>query len=92
MSRRSNCEKLATELAIISPAGVVVSTPRSIATSAHPFFHDLSMSRVKSVMERDSRSSLATTSASASPFSTASRALASAGRRAVVLALAPASS
>jgi hypothetical protein len=44
---------LATELAIISPAGVVVSTPRSRATSAHPFFHDRSMRRVKSVMERE---------------------------------------
>jgi hypothetical protein len=35
ISRRSNCASTASTFAIISPAGVVVSTPRSSAISAH---------------------------------------------------------
>jgi integrase len=36
ISRRSNCANVASTFAIASPAGVVVSTAQSSATSAHP--------------------------------------------------------
>ena len=61
ISRRSNCAKTASTLAIASPAGVVVSTAQSSATSAHPCFLALPIRAVKSIIERDSRSNLATT-------------------------------
>jgi hypothetical protein len=48
ISRRSNCAKTASTFAIASPAGVVVSTAQSSATSAHPCFCAFAISAVKS--------------------------------------------
>ena len=48
---------------VVTPEGVVVSTPRSRITSAHPSRRASSMSEAKSRRDRERRSSLATTSA-----------------------------
>ena len=68
---RSNCANVASTFAIASPAGVVVSTAQSSATSAQPCFCAVAISVVKSIIERESRSSFAATSAFASPSSNA---------------------
>jgi hypothetical protein len=55
-------QKVASTCAIASPAGVVVSTAQSSATSAQPCFCALAMRPAKSTIERESRSSFAATS------------------------------
>jgi hypothetical protein len=63
MRLRSSCANVAMTLAIASPAGVVVSTAQSRATSAQPSRRACSMRAAKSITDRDRRSSFATTSA-----------------------------
>jgi len=80
MSRRSNWANTAMTAATISPCGVVVSTPTSSATSAHFSRDARSISPAKSSIERDRRSNLLTTRASALWWRRASRAAAMPGR------------
>src|SRR4051794_17882936 len=67
-------------LAIASPVGVEVSTAQSSATSAQLCFCAVPISAVKSIIERESRSSFATTSAEACPASRTRKASCTPGR------------
>jgi hypothetical protein len=80
IKRRSNWPKVASTCAIASPAGVDVSTAQSKATSAQLSFCAVAISAEKSSIERESRSSFATTSAFASPASSARSASCTPGR------------
>jgi hypothetical protein len=66
--------------AIASPAGVEVSTAQSSATSAQFCFCATCITFAKSSIERESRSSFATTSADASPRSSVRSASSTPGR------------
>jgi hypothetical protein len=71
---------VASTCAIASPAGAEVSTAQSSATSARLCFCAVAINPVKWIIERESRSSFATTSAFASPASSARKASCTAGR------------
>lgn len=92
MIRRSHWATDISTLATSSPFGVVVSMPKSRTTIRQPLRRARSMSVAKSTIERDSRSSIATTRTPSSARSTSRSASARAGRRRSVPPLAPASS